>query len=98
MPVSGRLPDRELMQLLALGEPKVIISRTLIAPILLNPADSGGCESISPNQPVLISNPIKTLASRGSTGKPKLVITTGEALLHADKPIVPVLMRFKPDS
>ena len=76
MPFSGRLSDNELMRLLALAEPEVIIRRTLTALVVLNPADSGGCGSISPNLAVLISNPVKTLASGGSTGKPKLIIIT----------------------
>ena len=96
MPVSDRLPDSELAQLLALAEPKVIISRTLTAPVVLNPADFEASASSPSNLPVLISNPIKALASGGSTGKPKLIITTGDALFHPGKPIIPMLMRFEP--
>lgn len=45
MPVSDRLPDSELTQLLALAEPKVIISRILTAPVVINPADFRATES-----------------------------------------------------
>ena len=58
MPVSDRLPDSELTQLLALAEPKVIISRALSAPVVLDPADFQESEPSPPSLPILVSNRI----------------------------------------
>jgi bile acid-coenzyme A ligase len=103
MPVSDRLPDAELSHLLDLADAKVVLSNTLTTVNRID-VDSLRNESlaensqgaIAPPRQVHVSNPTKALASGGSTGKPKLIITTGEALFDPDNPIIPMLMRFEP--
>jgi len=96
MPVSDKLPQNELDHLLALAEARVIVSRQQHTLTTLDPADFPGDIAADPELGVIVSNPIKALASGGSTGKPKLIITTGDALFDADNPIIPMLMRFEP--
>jgi len=96
MPVSDKLPQNELDHLLALAEARVIVSRQQHTLTTLDPADFPGDIAADPELGVIVSNPIKALASGGSTGKPKLIITTGDALFEADNPIIPMLMRFEP--
>jgi len=96
MPVSDKLPQNELDHLLALAEARVIVSRQQHTLTTLDPADFPGDIAADPALGVIVSNPIKALASGGSTGKPKLIITTGDALFEADNPIIPMLMRFEP--
>jgi len=96
MPVSDKLPQNELDHLLALAEARVIVSRQQHPLTTLDPADFPGDIAADPALGVIVSNPIKALASGGSTGKPKLIITTGDALFDADNPIIPMLMRFEP--
>ena len=96
MPVSSRLPEAELNGLLDLANPKMIISRQSFDQTTLNPDDfthRGPIATVLPDRP---SNPIKALASGGSTGKPKLILTTGDALFDPDNPVIPQLMRFEP--
>ena len=96
MPVSDKLPQNELDHLLALAEARVIVSRQQHALATLDPADFASDIAAESALSVIVSNPIKALASGGSTGKPKLIITTGDALFDADNPIIPMLMRFEP--
>ena len=96
MPVSSRLPEAELNGLLDLANPKMIISRQSFDQTTLNPDDfthRGPIATVLPDRP---SNPVKALASGGSTGKPKLILTTGDALFDPDNPVIPQLMRFEP--
>ena len=103
MPVSDRLPDIELSHLLDLADAKVVISNTLTTDNRID-VDSLRNKSLEENsqgaiastRQVRVSNPTKALASGGSTGKPKLIITTGKALFDPDNPIIPMLMRFEP--
>ncbi|MEK9808683.1 MAG: AMP-binding protein, partial [Halieaceae bacterium] len=103
MPVSNRLPETELGHLLELAEAKVIISKTLATNQCLNidslrNANSTADGTEKREQPLSrrVSNPTKALASGGSTGKPKLIVTTGDALFDPENPIIPMLMRFEP--
>jgi len=103
MPVSYRLPETELGHLLELAEAKVIISKTLTTNQCLNIDSLRNANSTADNtekreQPLSrrVSNPTKALASGGSTGKPKLIVTTGDALFDPENPIIPMLMRFEP--
>jgi bile acid-coenzyme A ligase len=73
-----------------------MISRQSFDQTTLNPDDftyRGPIATVLPDRP---SNPIKALASGGSTGKPKLILTTGDALFDPDNPVIPQLMRFEP--
>lgn len=96
MPVSSRVPEAELKGLIDLAHPRVIISTQLFDQKTLNPNDFANRGPISTLLPNPISNPIKALASGGSTGKPKLILTTGDALFDPDNPVIPQLMRFEP--
>jgi bile acid-coenzyme A ligase len=96
MPVSSKLPPAELMGLIDLAQPKVIISYQRFDQTTLNPDSYSDKEPISAALPHRVSNPIKALASGGSTGKPKLILTTGDALFDPENPIIPQLMRFEP--
>jgi len=95
MPVSDRLPQVELDHLLALSGATLAISRTLTGLETLDPAIFRGDTEVPQIRLTRVSNPIKALASGGSTGKSKLIITTGDALFDADNPIIPMLMRFE---
>ena len=103
MPVSNRLPATELGHLLELAEAKVVISSALTTKQCLNidslrNASSTADRTEKTEQPLArrVSNPTKALASGGSTGKPKLIVTTGDALFDPKNPIIPMLMRFEP--
>jgi len=103
MPVSNRLPEAELGHLLELAEAKVVISNALTTNQCLNidslrkaSSTANGTEKSEPPLPRRVSNPTKALASGGSTGKPKLIVTTGDALFDPENPIIPMLMRFEP--
>ena len=103
MPVSNRLPETELSHLLELAEAKVVISNALTANQNLNidllrkaSPTAGGTEKSAHPLSRRVSNPTKALASGGSTGKPKLIVTTGDALFDPENPIIPMLMRFEP--
>jgi len=96
MPVSSRVPETELKGLIDLAHPRVIISTQLFDQKTLNPNDFANRGPMSAELPNPISNPIKALASGGSTGKPKLILTTGDALFDPDNPVIPQLMRFEP--
>ena len=97
MPVSDRLPDAELSHLLDLADAKVVLSNTLTTVNRID-VDSLRNESlaensqgaIAPPRQVHVSNPTKALASGGSTGKPKLIVTTGDALFDPENPIIPM--------
>jgi len=103
MPVSNRLPEAELGHLLELAEAKVVISNALTTNQCLNTdslrkatSTANGTEKSEPPLSRRVSNPTKALASGGSTGKPKLIVTTGDALFDPENPIIPMLMRFEP--
>jgi len=103
MPVSNRLPETELGHLLELAEAKAVISNSLTTNQCLNIDSLRNAKSTVDStekreQPISrrISNPTKALASGGSTGKPKLIVTTGDALFDPENPIIPMLMRFEP--
>ena len=96
MPVSYRLPRSELSALLDLAAPKVIISRNDHERATLNPDSVSAALPLESRLPPKVSNPIKALASGGSTGRPKLIITTGDALFDPENPVIPQLMRFEP--
>ena len=96
MPVSSRLPEAELNGLLDLANPKMMISRQSFDQTTLNPDDFAHRGPIATVLPDRASNPVKALASGGSTGKPKLILTTGDALFDPDNPVIPQLMRFEP--
>ena len=101
MPVSDRLPAAELVALLELADPCVIVSRndadqTLFQQPVLNPDDFLAASPLPEPLPYRISNPVKALASGGSTGRSKLIVTTGDALFDPENPVIPQLMRFEP--
>lgn len=79
MPVSHKLPKPELESLLELATPKCLIANDSTHPKGINPAEYR--EGADPGAPERrISNPVKALASGGSTGRSKLIITEGEFL------------------
>ena len=103
MPVSNRLPETELGHLLELAEAKVVISNALTTNQCLDmdslrnaSSTADRAEKTEPPLSRRVSNPTKALASGGSTGKPKLIVTTGDALFDPENPIIPMLMRFEP--
>ena len=96
MPVSHRLPEVELSGLLALAAPKVVIAKGRPEAPSLDPDDFMATDPLGSPLPQRVSNPIKALASGGSTGRPKLIVTTGDALFDPDNPVIPQLMRFEP--
>jgi bile acid-coenzyme A ligase len=96
MPVSNRLPESELAGLITLATPPLMISKQHFDQPTLDPDDFRDRGPITEPLPARISNPIKALASGGSTGKPKLILTTGDALFDPQNPVIPQLMRFEP--
>lgn len=97
MPVSDRLPQAELDGLLGLADAKVIISAQAFTADTLDPHRFREGQPIEETLPERISNPVKALASGGSTGRSKLILTTGDALFDPDNPVIPMLLRFEPD-
>lgn len=75
-PIAYRMPEAERTAVLELAEPRVIIG----------PPESGATitpsDIVAPEHPVaplprVVSNPIKIVASGGSTGTPKLIVSPG---------------------
>ena len=95
MPVSHKLPEAERDALLALGEPVVVISDRALSVNTLDPRDFHGCADAAPIDPVRISNPIKALASGGSTGRPKLIVTPGALQQPLGEIAVAQMLRFR---
>lgn len=95
MPMSYRLPEHERNGLLALAEPKIVLgNRTLEYPTLDPESMREGAPCEAP-EPARVSSPIKALASGGSTGKPKLILTTGELLQPLGQIPVAMMLRFQ---
>ena len=97
MPVSDRLPQAELDGLIELADPKLIISTRQFPKATLDPQAYEHGSPLAEAIPESISNPVKALASGGSTGKSKLIVTTGDATFDPDNPIIPAMLRFEPD-
>ncbi|MGI8330505.1 AMP-binding protein [Actinomadura scrupuli] len=78
LPVAARMPAAERDAVLALAEPKIVISEEGEG---LSPADDlSGRPATAP--PPVVPRPWKILASGGSTGKPKLIATTAPGTLE----------------
>jgi len=77
MPVSYRLPAPERSALLALAEPIVVVSDRGGDYPVINPMEHAYGDIVTEALPRRVTQPIKALASGGSTGKPKLILTTG---------------------
>ena len=76
LPLSAKLPAAERDELLALGKPAVVIADWPDVEGLRG-ADVLGSEGDASPLPDVIPQPWKAVASGGSTGKPKLIVTPG---------------------
>lgn len=93
VPVSHQLPAGEREALINLANPRAVVSANAEIEFALDP-HSAQTQDI----PVLedcssVASPMKAVASGGSTGKPKLIVTAGEAAYPADSghPLAAVL-------
>ncbi|HET9730101.1 MAG TPA: AMP-binding protein [Acidimicrobiia bacterium] len=72
-PVSSRLPERELNEIIELGSPRIVVRE---------PIDIAGASD--DELPDAIANPWKAMTSGGSTGRPKLILANAPGILDAD--------------
>jgi bile acid-coenzyme A ligase len=83
-PVSHRLPPRELQQIIELADPSLVVGRSAVAdrpgvPVGFEADDSVGADRL----PDAIAPALKAPTSGGSTGRPKLIVSTEEATAEA---------------
>ena len=100
VPLSNSLPAPELNALLALSNPRVRIS---VSPRKdgISLADMLAVRHGGPRRevPTCIPEPTKAIASGGSTGKPKLILTPGAfAAPNGDHPLARLLMMSSDDT
>lgn len=95
-PVSHRLPDRELAAIIDLAQPSLVVGveaagRTQV-PADHRPDPTHGDEALPPR----IAPSLKAPTSGGSTGRPKLIVSTEEATAEALRNFA-ALVRITPD-
>jgi bile acid-coenzyme A ligase len=86
-PVSSRLPKRELDEIVALADPKLVVGvdpsehpdRTCLPAGWAPPADTADAPL-----PDAVSDPFKAMTSGGSTGRPKLILAGTPGLIDPD--------------
>jgi len=86
-PVSSRLPKAELDAIIELAAPKLVLAEGWQPPTGAPPAPED-------RLPDAVSNPWKAMTSGGSTGRPKLIVTSAPGL--TDPEATPVFM-IQPD-
>ncbi|MGH4001813.1 MAG: AMP-binding protein [Pseudonocardiaceae bacterium] len=78
-PVSDRLPARELREIIELADPTLIVGASDLdrnsVPANWTPPDDVSCEPL----PAMIATSLKAPTSGGSTGRPKLIVSTERA-------------------
>lgn len=77
MPVSHRMPAAERDQLLGLANPAVIVSDAPELKGISRAAMSESSQYSDVSPPDAVPQPFKAIASGGSTGKPKLIVSPG---------------------
>ena len=95
MPVSHKLPNSERDGLLKLAQPKAVFSETDCGYPRVSTEVSTADSSQAHTIPLRISDPIKALASGGSTGKPKLILTSGPYTAPMGENLVGQTLRFE---
>jgi bile acid-coenzyme A ligase len=98
MPVSSRVPERELAAIVDLADPAVVVGAPpgSFGDHLCLPADwvpDVDPAQAEPLDPEAVSNPWKALPSGGSTGRPKLILTPQPSISSDEYPN-PILLRF----
>jgi bile acid-coenzyme A ligase len=98
MPVSSRVPERELAAIVDLAGPAVVIGAEpgrFGDHVCLPPGWEPDVDpaSVEPLDADAVSNPWKALPSGGSTGRPKLILTPQPGLANDELPN-PILLRF----
>ncbi|MFE4500985.1 AMP-binding protein [Rhodococcus sp. NPDC056743] len=83
-PISHRLPARELDAIIELADPTLVVGMPAKAGYLSVPADFLPSDELSDSPlPDAIAPSLKAPTSGGSTGRPKLIVSTEEATTEA---------------
>lgn len=95
-PVSHRLPARELQEIIELADPSLVVGADVPGRNSV-PADWAAAEGISSEPlPPMIASSLKAPTSGGSTGRPKLIVSTEPATAESLRSFAG-LVRLKQD-
>lgn len=95
MPVSHKLPASERDGLLELAQPKAVFSESDCGYMRVSTHPEAEYSEGASVHPPRISDPIKALASGGSTGKPKLILTRGPYQAALGENLIGQTLRFQ---
>lgn len=96
MPVGHKLPDSERDGLLGLAQPKAVFAGRDCGYTRVSRAVTTVDRACGDIDPPRVSDPIKALASGGSTGKPKLILTSGPYHAPLGENPIGQTLRFQP--
>ncbi|WP_145724866.1 class I adenylate-forming enzyme family protein [Nocardioides sp. J9] len=95
-PVSHRLPERELREIIELADPSLVVGADLPDRISAPAGWSGADGFSSAPLPPMVASSLKAPTSGGSTGRPKLIVSTEPATAESLRSFA-ALVRLQPD-